>query len=378
MNAQTIAFIDLAAQRKHLDGRIEAAIARVVEHGAYIMGPEVAQLEQQLAAYVGVRHAVSCASGTDALLMVLMAHDIGPGNAVFVPAFTFAATAEVVALLGATPVFVDVGDDFNMDPGSLERAIEMVDRTDLRGRGVIPVDLFGLPADYEAIEPLAQDHGLFVLQDAAQSFGGRRFGKTAGAHAHAAATSFYPAKPLGCYGDGGAVFTDDENLADKIRSLRIHGMGQGGQYDNVRIGITGRLDTIQAAVLIEKLAVFDAELAARGEIACRYHRELRDVVRVPPVPAGVASAWAQYTIVLPCERAAFAAALKAQGVPTAVYYPRSLARQPAYMHCPVAPGGLPKTDAFAERVISLPMHPYLEAEVQERIIGAVQAAVAEA
>jgi dTDP-4-amino-4,6-dideoxygalactose transaminase len=367
-------FIDLQAQRRRLGGRIEAAIARVLDHGQFIMGPEVQALEAALADYVGVRHAISCASGTDALVLPLMARGIGPGDAVFVPAFTFAATAEAPALVGATPVLVDVErETANLDPQSLAEAIAMVrDDGRLVPRAVIPVDLYGQPADYAAIGALARDHGLLVIQDAAQSFGARIDGRAAGAQGHVGATSFYPSKPLGGYGDGGAMFTDDDDLAAILRSLRAHGAGAGGAYDHQRLGLTGRLDTLQAAVLLEKLPLLDDEIAAREQVARRYGEGLGDLVEILRIRPGVRSAWAQYTLLVP-ERDRLRAELGRQGIPTAVHYPRPLNRQPAFAGCPLAPGGLGVAEALAAAAVSLPMHPYLAEADQARVVGAVRA-----
>jgi dTDP-4-amino-4,6-dideoxygalactose transaminase len=365
----------LATQRRRLEGRIEAAVPRVVESGAYIMGPEVGELERQLAAHTGVKHVISCANGTQALELVLRAWEIGPGDAVFVPAFTFAATGEAPAWLGATPVFCDVEDvTFNLDPESLEAAIGMALRQGLKPKAVIPVDLFGVPADYAAINRIAERHGLKVLQDAAQSYGAIRDGGRAGAHAHAGATSFYPAKPLGCYGDGGAMFTDDDELAARLRSLRFHGMGGGGQYDNVRVGTTGRLDTIQAAVLLEKLAILDDEQAARQRVADGYARGLSNLAIVPRTPDGVSSAWAQYTLRVG-DRDAIKAELAANGVPTMVYYPKALADQGAFAGAPVSPTGIETSRRLTGEVLSLPMHPYLDELVQARVVEEVRSAL---
>ncbi|MGH8522299.1 MAG: DegT/DnrJ/EryC1/StrS family aminotransferase, partial [Gammaproteobacteria bacterium] len=335
-----IQFIDLAAQQQRLGPGIQAAMARVLAHGNYILGPEVKELEQKLAEFSGARHVVSCASGTDALLMVLMAKGVQAGEAVFMPSFSFVSTAEVVALLGATPVFVDVeAEDFLMSPTSLEAAIQDALKKGLRPKVVIPVDLFGQPADYAAIGKLAKNYDLFVLADGAQSFGGARGDKRVGTLAPVTATSFFPAKPLGCYGDGGAIFTDDEALAQVLLSLRVHGQGQD-KYDNVRIGINGRLDTLQAAILIEKLRLFPEEIEARQRVAARYTDGLEDIVKTPRVVPGTISAWAQYTLRLD-GRDAVAARLKERGVPTAVYYPKPLHQQTAYTRFPTAPGGLP-------------------------------------
>ena len=371
-----IPFIDLAAQRRRLGARIDEALARVTAHCQFILGPEVGALEAELAAFCGARHAVSCASGTDALLLALMAKGIGPGDAVICPAFTFCATAEAPALLGATPVLADVeAATFNLDLDSFERAIATARRLGLRPGAVIPVDLFGLPADHDSIAEVAEEHGLFVLDDAAQAFGATYKRRRLGTLAHATATSFFPAKPLGCYGDGGAVFTDDDGLAETIRSLRVHGQG-ADKYDNARIGITGRLDTIQAAVLIEKLKIFPEEIEARQRIAQRYAEGLGEVVIVPRVPDVSTSVWAQYTIRLaPGAREGFSAALEREGIPTAVYYAKPLHRQTAYRHYPLADGGLPVSERLAEEVVSLPMHPYLDAPTQDRIIAAVRRAL---
>jgi UDP-2-acetamido-2-deoxy-ribo-hexuluronate aminotransferase len=376
IDSAPIPFIDVAAQRRRLGARIDTAVARVLEHCQFILGPEVRALEEALAAFCGARHVVTCASGTDALLLVLMAKGIGPGDAVICPSFTFCATAEVVALLGATPVFADVDEvTFNIAPDSAARAIEAARKAGLTPRMIIPVDIFGLPADFKAINALAAAEGLFVLDDAAQGFGGVVGNRRIGTLADATATSFFPAKPLGCYGDGGAVFTDDDEMRAILTSLRVHGHGTD-KYDNVRIGLTARLDTIQAAILIEKLAIFADEIEARNRIAQRYAAGLADVVMVPTVPKGLTSVWAQYTIRLePGTRDAFASALKAEGVPTAAYYPKPVHRQTAYSHYPCAEGGLPVTDMLAEEVISLPMHAYLDEATQDRIIDAVRRAV---
>ena len=293
-------FIDLKAQQQVIFPALMERINRVLAHGQYIMGPEVTELEERLAAYVGARHAISCSSGTDALLMPLMAYGVGPGDAIFTTPFTFIATAEVIQLLGATPVFVDIDPKtFNIDPEALAQGIAGLEKNPqtahLRPKGIIPVDLFGQPADYDRINALAQMHGLFVLEDAAQSFGATYKGRRAGSLADAAATSFFPAKPLGGYGDGGAIFTDNDELAEILRSIRVHGQGSD-KYENVRIGINGRLDTIQAAVLLAKLDVFDQEVVARQEVARRYSAGLQDLVEVPVVAPECTSVWAQYSV----------------------------------------------------------------------------------
>jgi dTDP-4-amino-4,6-dideoxygalactose transaminase len=367
----SIQFIDLAAQQEHLGDRIDKAIRRVLDHGQYILGPEVQELESQLAAYCGVRNAITCASGTDALLMALLAKGIGPGDAVVVPTFTFAATAEVVALVGATPVFADVlPDTFNIDPVSIVAGVAVAERAGLRPRAVIAVDLFGQPADYGDIESVCTNRGILLIADAAQSFGATWCGRRAGSIGDIACTSFFPAKPLGCYGDGGAIFTNDDELAAVLLSIRVHGQGVD-KYENVRLGINGRLDTIQAAVLIEKLAVFDDELVARAEVARAYDAGLSAAVDPPVVRPDATSAWAQYTV-LADGRDDLAAALKRAGVPTAVYYRAPLHRQRAYASCPTAAPELPVSDQLAARVLSLPMHPYLDAATQQRIVASVR------
>ena len=372
-----IEFIDLGAQRRRLGRRIDEAILRVVDHGKYIMGPEVAIFEQELAAFCGAKHALSCANGTDALGLALMAKGIKPGQAVLVPSFTFAATAEVVAWFDAVPVFVDVLEHtFNMDPVSLEAGIATAKRLGLEPAGIIPVDLFGLPAGYDEILAIAAAHRLWVICDAAQSFGAVYKGRNVGTLGDITTTSFFPAKPLGCYGDGGALFTDDDDIAAVLKSLRVHGQGSD-KYDNVRIGMNARLDTIQAAVLSQKLSIFADEIEARSQAAQRYADLLGDIVHVPDIPEGHTSVWAQYTIRLPngATRDGVAVQLKSAGVPTAVYYARPLHQQTAYHHYPVAGNGLPISDRLATEVLSLPMHPYLDVSTQRRIVGALRKAV---
>jgi dTDP-4-amino-4,6-dideoxygalactose transaminase len=375
--AQAIAFIDVIEQRHRLGKRIDDAVTGVLTHCQFINGPEVARLEADLAAFSGAKHVVACASGTDALLMVLMAKKIGPGDAVICPTFTFCATGEVVALLGATPVFVDVDEaTFNIDPDSLKDGIAVAKKRGLKPKAIIPVDLFGQPADHDAVAAIAEAEGMFVLDDAAQGFGATYKGRRLGSIGLATATSFFPAKPLGCFGDGGAIFTDDAQLAADLRSVRVHGQGSD-KYDNVRLGLTARLDTMQAAILIEKLKIFEDEIAARNQVAERYARGLGNVVSVPRLASGCTSVWAQYTIRLPkgVNRDGFAAALKAQGIPTAIYYPKSMHQQTAYRNFPVAAGGLPVSEKLSEDVISLPMHAYLDEPTQERIIKAVRGAL---
>src|SRR3954471_24114167 len=377
LRPESVPLIDLAAQRRRLGKSIDEAVSRVLDHCQFINGPGVAQLEAALAAFTGAKHVVSCASGTDALLMVLMAEGIGRGDAVLCPSFTFCATGEAVALTGATPVLVDVDESsFNIDAASLKSGVATARRLGLKPRAVIPVDLFGQSADHDAIAAVAQAEGLFVLDDAAQGFGASYKGRRLGTFGLATATSFFPAKPLGCYGDGGAIFTDDAALAERLRSIRVHGQG-ADKYDNVRLGMTGRLDTMQAAILIEKLKIFEEEITARNQVAQRYARGLGNVVTVPYVAGGCTSVWAQYTIRLPhgVDRDGFAAALKAQGIPTAIYYPKSMHQQTAYKAFPVADGGLPVSERLSGDVISLPMHAYLDQPTQQRIIEAVRAAL---
>lgn len=372
-----IPFIDVAGQRKKLGRKIDDAVAKVLDHCQFILGPEVRELEAELSKFADVKHTISCASGTDALMLVLLAKSVGAEDAVFCPSFTFAATCETVALVGATPVFVDVEEDtFNMDVESLERAIATAKKLGLKPKAIIPVDLFGLPADHDSIAEIAEDEGLFILDDAAQGFGGLYKGKKIGGFGIAAATSFFPAKPLGCYGDGGAVFTNDDELAETIRGLRVHGQ-MPGKPEFSRIGITGRLDTIQAAILLEKLKIFPAEIEARNKVAARYAEKLAQYAIVPRVPEGYTSVWAQYTIRLaPGRRDGLAAALKAEGIPTAIYYAKPPHQHEAYKKFPVADGGLPVTDKLAGEVISLPMHAYLDEPTQDRIIDAVKRALA--
>jgi len=374
----SIPFIDLQTQRKRLGASLNRAIEAAVEGGQWIMGPQVRELEEKLAEFAGVKHALACANGTDALMLVLRAWNMGPGDAVFVPAFTFAASAEVVALVGAEPVFVDVLEDtYNMDPKSLEAAIQMVKRDGkLKARVVMPVDLFGQPADYATIESIVKREKLLMLCDTAQGFGGLWHGKRTGSLGDAAATSFFPAKPLGCFGDGGASFTNDDGLIELLRSIRIHGQG-ADKYENVRIGVNSRLDTIQAAILLEKLKIFAEEIELREKIARRYSKALgqSNAIRVPRVLDGMQSTWAQYTIQVP-ERDRLAQDLKAKGIPTAIYYPIPMTAQKGYAHYPSVP--VPVSTAIGKTVISLPMHPYLDEKTQDLIIESVLESVARA
>ena len=376
MTPPRMAFIDLAAQRARMGDKIDAAIRRVLDHGAFIMGPEVEELEIQLARFCGARHAISCANGTDAITLVLMAKGVKPGDAVVCPSFTFAATAEAVACLGATPIFVDVLDTtFNMDPSSLDQAIFRSRELRLNLVGVIAVDLFGQPADYDEIEPICRREALWLLCDAAQSFGANYRGRAVGSIGSATTTSFFPAKPLGCYGDGGAIFTDDENLAMVLRSLRVHGQGRE-KYDNVRIGMNARLDTLQAAVLVEKLGIFSEEIAYREEVASRYSESLSDIVVTPTILAGVSSVWAQYTIVVANDqRRRITSRLNDVGVPTAQYYPLPVHLQTAYRQFPRSGDCLPESEQLSQCVISLPMHPYLTRADQDHVVTSLRAVV---
>jgi dTDP-4-amino-4,6-dideoxygalactose transaminase len=379
-----IPFIDLAAQQARIRPALDAAIARVLAHGAYVMGPEVREFEAALAAFCGARLALSCANGTDALALPLIAWDVGPGDAVFCPSFTFAATPEVVPWTGATPVFVDIlPHTYNLDPDHLEAAIEAV-RTEgrFRPRAVIAVDLFGHPADYPRIADTCARHSLKLIADSAQGFGATLGGEHPIRWADAVSTSFFPAKPLGCYGDGGAVITNDEALWERMDSLRVHGKAtpidgasanspQDPKYLNARIGMNSRLDTLQAAILLEKLAVFPAEIEARQSVANRYAAGLDGAVLSTPGTYDAVSVWAQY-VIEHANRDGLAAHLRTQGIPTAVYYPVQMHRQAPYAGFPQGPGGLPISDAKAAAVVALPMHPYLEPEIQDRIIAAIR------
>ncbi len=376
MPPSSLPFVDLKAQYARLRPSIDARLRKVLEHGQYVLGPEVDELEKALAAFVGARDAIAVASGTEALRMPLMAEEIGPGDAVFLPGFTFPATAEVVVSLGASPVFVDVNEtSYNLDPAGLDAAVTRTKREGkLRPRAVMPVDLFGLPADYPAIQAIAQRNDLFILADAAQSFGGALGNRRVGTLAPVTATSFFPAKPLGCYGEGGAIFTDDPGRAKVLRSIRMHGAGDE-RYDIVRIGTNGRLDTLQAAVLLAKLEVFADELQARDRWAALYDRHFAglDMVR-PPRNAHALSAWAQYCVRVK-RRDAVREALGKQGIPTAIYYPKPLHFQPAYQAYGQGPGSLPVSEKICNEIMALPMHPYLDEPTIERIATALAAAL---
>lgn len=364
-------FIDLAAQQNRIKNRIDARIQSVLAHGNYIMGPEVAELERKLADFCGAKHCISCANGTDALVLALMALKIGPGDAVIVPSFTFAASAEAPCLVGATPILAEIDPDtYNLDPASVERCVEVAEKAGLNPKAIIAVDLFGLPANYKVLAELAYSLKLKVIGDSAQGFGGMIHGQLTGTFGDITTTSFFPAKPLGCYGDGGAIFTDDADLAALLDSLRFHGKGSE-KYDNVRVGTNSRLDTLQAAILLEKLAIYEEEIKARQKVALRYTEALHNHFKTPHVPEGYRSIWAQYTLQAE-NRDAIIALLKSEGIPAMVYYPRPLHTQSAYAKFPSDPIGLAVSEITANRVFSLPMHPYLSEDEQTKIISILQ------
>ena len=365
-------FIDLKAQYQRIEEKINARIKTVLEHGKYIMGPEVFELEEKLADYVGVKHCISCANGTDALQLALMAKGIGPGDLVFTPSFTFFATAEVISLVGATPVFVDIDEaTYNISPQKLGQAVLAHQDSSLgEPKAIIAVDLFGQSANYPEIERIALENNLYLIEDGAQGFGGEINGRKACSFGDVATTSFFPAKPLGCYGDGGALFTDDDELAEILKSLRIHGKGVD-KYDNVRIGVNSRLDTIQAAILLEKLAVFPKEVELRNEVARAYSSNLPEGFVLPHVQEGYLSSWAQYTVFhqsLPREE--LMARAKEAGIPTAVYYPKGIHQSGAFADLPAV--SLPVTEKMQEQVFSLPMHPYLSARCISNVLSPFQ------
>ena len=368
-----IPFIDLAQQQTRIRPMIDAAIARVLDSGAYILGREVAELEADLSKHCGAKHTLSCSNGTDALALVLRAKNVGVGDAVFVPSFTFAASAEVIAWVGATAIFVDVdARTFNMSPESLKAGVQKAKSLGLKLKGVIAVGIFGQPADMDPIMAIAHENGMWVMDDAAQSYGAHYKGKRAGNLADFSTTSFYPAKPLGCYGDGGAVFTNDDETYEILKSLRVHGQGVD-KYENVRIGMNARLDTIQAAVLIEKLKIFDEEMEMRQKVADRYNSGLSGVVETPYIMPDTRSTWAQYTTLVPAHlRNDIVKALNAKGVPTCLFYANPLHTQKAYCHYPLASDELSVTDDLAKRVICLPMSPYISHETQDYIIDSYQ------
>lgn len=362
-------FIDLEAQYQHLKEKIDTRIRNVLEHGQYIMGPEVSELEESLAEYVGVKHVITCANGTDALTLSMMALDIKEGDAVFCPTFTFFATAETIAFAKATPVFVDSDEiTYNLCPVDLEkRILSVIAEGKLVPKAIVAVDLFGLPADYNAIEAIADKYGLKLIEDAAQGFGGSIDGRMAGSFGDIATTSFFPAKPLGCYGDGGAIFTSNDEYATLLRSLRIHGKGTD-KYDNVRIGVNSRLDTIQAAILLEKLSEFPAELEARNIAADKYSKAMMDNFKIPEVPKGYYSSWAQYTL-RSNEREKDMRELLDRGIPTMVYYRTCMHQQSAFSHLGYKTGDFPIAEKLSNEVFSLPMHPYLTEQEQALVMS---------
>lgn len=383
-------FIDLQIQQQRIREKLEAGMQAVLRHGQYIMGPEVKELEKKLSDYVGVNHAVACASGTDALLLALMAFGARPGDAIFTTPFTFVAAAEVICVLGATPVLVDIDSrTFNLDAAKLEQAIQGilkrdhslhplprgVDLSSLKPKGVLPVDLFGLPADYDAIQTVAQRYGLWVVEDAAQSFGAEYHGRKACSLGGIGCTSFYPAKPLGCYGDGGMCFTNDDAMAKIIASIRVHGEGDN-RYENIRIGICSRLDTLQAAILLAKFSVFPEEIELRQEVAARYTEALRrhSSVIPPGIPDGYKSSWAQYSVLARDNehRSMLQAKLRGAEIPTAIHYPKPLHQQLAFAYLGYQDGDFPISEDYAPRIFSLPMHPYLKPEDQEKIARLLQ------
>jgi dTDP-4-amino-4,6-dideoxygalactose transaminase len=372
MECEKIEFIDLQAQRRRIAPKIDAAIARVLASGDFIQGPEVARFENDLAAFCGAKHAIGCANGTDALGLCMMALGLRPGDAVFCPSFTFAATAEAVAWLGATPVFTDVSEEtYNLCVASLRSAWETALESGLRPRAVIAVDLFGQPCDYEAIIAFCKNKDLKLICDSAQAFGSRYRGMVAGSLGDFTTTSFFPAKPLGCYGDGGAILTNHDEYAAIIRSLHVHGKGSD-KYDNVRIGVNSRLDTFQAAILLEKLVIFPDEIDRRQEVAARYSKSLRDALYTPVVLEGCVSTWAQYVVRAPeARRELIISQLRQAGVPTAIYYPIPLHQQQAYRRFPSAKAGLKISEQIAKEVFALPMHPYLSENTQNYIIKSV-------
>ncbi len=364
-------FIDLGAQQKRIRESLEANIKKVLDHGRYINGPEIKTLELKLSEYAGVKYAVGVGSGTDALLMILMGNNIGPGDAVFTSTFTFIATAEVIQLLKATPVFVDIDPKtFNIDPDKLEDTIKkVIDDGKLRPKGIIPVDLFGQLADYDEANRIAGKYGLFVLEDAAQSFGASYRGKKSCSFADFAATSFFPAKPLGCYGDGGMIFTDNEAFYNKLISIREHGKGVD-KYNNIRVGINGRIDTIQAAVLLSKFEIFDEEISLRQKVAQRYNMLLKDVRTVPFIKEHNVSAWAQYSVLLD-EREKIINSLRGNDIPSAVYYPKPLHLQTAFSNLGYSKGAFPVAEKVANNILSLPMHPYISKGEQDLIVKTI-------
>lgn len=367
-------FIDLRSQQKVLGKKIDDCIARVLRHGRYIMGPEVEDLEKNLASFCGADYAISCANGTDALQLACMALNLAKGDAVMLPSFSFASTAEGPCLLGATPIFVDCDPlTFNIDTESLLRAIHHAKNLGLSAKAVISVDLYGLPANYPDILKITEAHNLKLICDSAQGWGSSIGGQMTGTFGNITTTSFFPSKPLGCYGDGGALFTQDPELADSLKSLRAHGKGNQ-KYDNIRVGMNSRLDTLQAAILLEKLALYADEIKGRNQVAARYSKALKNTIQTPIVPIGYQSIWAQYTVQANSlnHRIEFMAALEADSIPAMIYYPTPLHMQKAYKDFPQDPNGLPNSERIADQVFSLPMHPYLTVDDQKKVINSLQ------
>ena len=367
-------FIDLNTQQKQIREKIDIRIKKILDHGKYIMGPEVHELEDRLANYVNVKHCISCSSGTDALLIPLLAMEIGSGDAVITTPFTYIATAEVISLVGATPVFCDIYDKtFNINPEELQKALDLAISKNLKPKAIMPVDLFGLPARYRLLENFALENGLKIIEDAAQGFGGRINEKRAGSFGDVAGTSFFPAKPLGCYGDGGAIFTNNNELAKKMRSIRVHGSGKD-KYENERIGINGRLDTIRAAVLLEKIEIFDKELISRNNAAKYYTQNINKVFTPPHIPDKYYSSWAQYSILLPDEikRIDIIQKLKNSGIPSMVYYKIPVHLQKGYSKYGYKIGDYTVSENASKNILSLPMHPYLKEDIQNEVLSVLQ------
>ena len=366
-------FIDLKAQQTRIRSSLNKRIQKVLDHGKYILGPEVFELENRLLEYTHVKYCISCSSGTDALLMPLLAKNIGPGDAVITTPFTYIATAEVISLLGAEPVFCDIyPETFNIDPLKIEEAYKYAILKGLKPKAIIPVDLFGLPARYRLINKVANKLNLFIIEDAAQGFGGSIRDQKAGAFGNVASTSFFPAKPLGCYGDGGAIFTNDEELAFNIKSIRVHGSGEN-KYNNVQLGINGRLDTIQAAVLIEKLNIFDNEIDSRNRIAKYYLKNIESGLKLPFIPSGYQSSWAQYSVVAKSNvaRKKYIEKLSSKKIPAMIYYQIPLHLQRVFKKLGYQKGDFPVTEKISNRIFSIPMHPYLSKKNQDIIIETI-------
>tara|TARA_Y100001970_G_scaffold272864_1_gene370082 strand:- start:9996 stop:11114 length:1119 start_codon:yes stop_codon:yes gene_type:complete len=363
-------FIDLKKQQDRIRGKIDSRIKSVLDHGKYIMGPEVFELEEKLADYVGVKYCISCSSGTDALLIPLIAKNIGPGDAVITTPFTYIATAEVISLLGAEPIFVDIyPETYNINPEKINSALESAKDKGLIPKAIISVDLFGLPARYRLLEKIAKENNLFLLEDAAQGFGGQIRNRKSGSFGHVASTSFFPAKPLGCYGDGGAIFTDDYELAQVMQSIRVHGSGKD-KYQNIRVGVNGRLDTIQAAILIEKLDIFDEEILLRNKISTYYTKNITSQIKKPFIPRDYTSSWAQYSLMATSEqeRDYITSMLKNSNIPSMIYYKIPLHLQDVYKNLEYSIGDFLFSEDAAKRIFSLPMHPYLLNEEQDKIL----------